>query len=128
MIHWAICQTAAGYALGSNISASLSLSFFGATATYKSFLRRTQILRESFSTNIKKLYHKKLKSCCMLDNNQKGHPMQFQRHGSSNKFVKVTGIAMKEYIHHAYDKTKNTISRVMSKLHMLNSQSRHHWA
>ena len=101
LIHWAICQTAAGYAVGSNISTSLSLSYFGATATYKSFLRRTKIPRDSFITNIKQLYQKQLKSCCMLDNNQKGHPIQFQRYGSSNKFVKVTGIAMREYIYHA---------------------------
>ena len=106
LIHWEIFHTAAGYAVGSNISTSLSLSYFGATATYKSFLRRTKIPRDSFITNIKQLYQKQLKSCCMLDNNQKGHPMQFQRYGSSNKFVKVTGIAMREYIHHAYDKTQ----------------------
>ena len=32
-----------------------------------------------------------LKTVWMLDNNQKGHPKKFQRFGSSNRFVKVTG-------------------------------------
>ncbi len=33
--------------------------------------------------------------CCM-DNNQRGHPMKFQRNGVSNRFVKVTGRIIKE--------------------------------
>ena len=36
------------------------------------------------------------KTVWMLDNNQRGHPLKFQRFGSSNKFVKVTGRTSKQ--------------------------------
>ena len=46
--------------------------------------------------------HNLLQKCnttvCCLDNNQKGHPLKFQRYGVSNKFVKVTGNVIKECI------------------------------
>ena len=32
-----------------------------------------------------------------LDNNQKGHPMKYQRFGKSNRFVKVTGCVLKKF-------------------------------
>ena len=31
------------------------------------------------------------KTVWTLDNNQRGHPLKYQRYGSSNNFVKVTG-------------------------------------
>ena len=38
------------------------------------------------------------KSVWMMDNNQKGHPKKFQRFGSSNRFVKVTGRTIRNCI------------------------------
>ena len=34
----------------------------------------------------------------MLDNNQRGHPLKYQRFGSSNNFVKVTGRTSRQCI------------------------------
>ena len=31
------------------------------------------------------------KTVCTLENNKKGHPLKYQRYGSSNNFIKVTG-------------------------------------
>ena len=48
--------------------------------------------------NIHQLLQDQDTTVCCLDNNQKGHPLKYQRFGQSNKFVKVTGSVIKECI------------------------------
>ena len=99
-IHWAMISAAAAYGRGASTINSYTSSscFFAHSTRIKTFLLKTKEWRDNMETTLnKKLSHIKNFMCC-LDNNQKGHPLKYQRFGSSNKFVKVTGFIVKEFI------------------------------
>ena len=63
----------------------------------KMIMRNTQRFCDKQVNSIKRILSKENSMWFMLDNNQKGHPLIFQRFGSSNKFVKITVMAIREY-------------------------------
>ena len=56
----------------------------------KTFLRTVQPYGNAMLNKIQSMLSSMNHTCVTLDNNQKGHPLKYQRFGSSNQFVKVT--------------------------------------
>ena len=68
----------------------------GVTSSYATITRKITPLNMNFDENMKKLSSIHHKFVAIIDNNQKGNNMRYQRNWSSNKFVKVTGRMFKE--------------------------------
>ena len=66
-------------------------TYLGVSSTKQTFVRVVKPYVNSIFFNITIGLRSLLKTVWMLDNTQKGHPKKFQRFGSSNQFVKVTG-------------------------------------
>jgi hypothetical protein len=96
--HWGMVSAAASYGRGGGKVNNAASTFFGHSTTIKTFLNKTKQWRDEMEEQIHLLLRDKNKSVCCLDNNQKGHPLKYQRFGRSNKFVKVTGSVIKEFI------------------------------
>ena len=96
MPYWALVSAADAYAKGSGEKAIRTTIHSGYSTTISTFLRKTSLWRESMPDLIQKELKNKTKFVCCLDNNQKGYPLKFQRDGTSNKFVKVTGTCLRE--------------------------------
>ena len=91
MINWAIISAGANYGRGLGDMVNRRSTYLGASSTTRSFLRCVKPHADKMLSNIAIRLSHVLKTCWTLDNNQKGHPKKFQRFGSSNRFVKVTG-------------------------------------
>jgi hypothetical protein len=100
LIHWALISTAASYGRGRTKNSGLVTSscFFAHSTTIKTFIQKTKLLRENMNNKVHHSLAHTTNFMCCLDNNQKGNPRKYQRYGSSNKFVKVTGYIIKEFI------------------------------
>ena len=66
-------------------------SHFGFSCMLGTFLKHVRPLGLLMNETVSKLVCGEAWLCAAMDNNQKGHPLNFQRYGSSNKFFKVTG-------------------------------------
>ena len=95
---WGMVTTASAYSRGKQ--ASLTNSFFGNSTTLATFLRHTKQWREEMIDSIKDCLKTENDIVCCIDNNQKGHNIKYQRFGSSNKYVKVTGCIIKQYMYY----------------------------
>ena len=72
-------------------------TFFGNATTISIFMRRTRLWRQNMILAIYLRLEDEMNIVACLDNNQKGHPMKYQRFGKSNRFVKVTGCVLKKF-------------------------------
>lgn len=91
MICWAIISSGANYGRGIGKIVNRRATYIGASATTQTFLRTVKPSGDSMLQNVAKCLSKVDKTVWTLDNNQIGHPLKYQRYGSSNNFVKVTG-------------------------------------
>ena len=66
-------------------------TYLAASTTTHTFLRTVNPFGNAMIDNITATLMHLNKTVWMLDNNQRGHSLKFQRFGSSNNFVKVTG-------------------------------------
>ena len=98
MPYWALVSAADAYAKGSGEKSIRTTIHSGYSTTISTFLRKTSTWRDEMPTKMKTLLQNKKKFVCCLDNNQKGYPLKFQRGGTSNKFVKVTGTCLRQCI------------------------------
>ena len=102
IMNWAIISACANYGRGCGDMVNRRSTYLGGSATTQSFLRHVKPHIETMLSTIAINLSGLLKTVWMLDNNQKGHPKKFQRYGSSNRFVKVTGRTSRKCIlsHH----------------------------
>ena len=98
MINWAVVSAGANYGRGSGDMVSRRATYLGASSTIRSFLRFVKPHATDMLDNVQKRLSQLQKTVWTLDNNQKGHPMKFQRYGSSNCFAKVTGRTVRNAI------------------------------
>lgn len=98
MPYWALVSAADAYAKGSGEKSIRTTIHSGYSTTISTFLRKTAVWREQMPSKMNTILKNRKKHVCCLDNNQKGYPLKFQRGGSSNKFVKVTGTCIRECI------------------------------
>ena len=91
MLNWAIISSGANYGRGLGDMVNRRSTYLGASATTQTYLKVVKPFGDAMLSNIAIRLSGLSKTVWMLDNNQKGHPKKFQRFGSSNKFVKVTG-------------------------------------
>ena len=73
-------------------------TYLGASTTTQTFLRSVKPYGNAMVESITSTLSHVNKTVWILDNNQRGHPLKFQRFGSSNNFVKVTGRTSKRCI------------------------------
>ena len=107
-INWGMVATAANYGRGHGNSNTTQSTYFGVSTTLPTFLNKTNSLRENMTTNIHNYLKEETKFFCCIDNNQKGHSLKYQRYGTSNKFIKVTGSVIKKFIHVDMEHTFNS--------------------
>jgi hypothetical protein len=86
------------YGKGHGRSIVNTLSFCGHSISIQMLMNNTKKRRDEMPEKIHLLLRDKDGFVCALDNNQKGHPLKYQRNGTSNKFVKVTGTYIKEFL------------------------------
>ena len=98
MINWAIISAGANYGRGLGDMVNRRSTYLGASSTAQSFLRTIKPYADTMLSNIAIRLSQLQKTVWTLDNNQKGHPEKFQRFGSSNTFVKVTGRTVRECV------------------------------
>ena len=60
-------------------------------------MRRTRLWRQNMILAIYLRLEDEMNIVACLDNNQKGHPMKYQRFGTFNWFIKVTGCVLKKF-------------------------------
>ena len=97
MKHWAMISAAANYGRGIGEIVNRRATYLGASTTTQTFLRSVKPYGSTMIDNITSKLSQVNKTVWMLDNNQRGHPLKFQRFGSSNNFVKVTGRTSHHY-------------------------------
>ena len=98
MKHWAMISAGANYGRGIGEIVNRRATYLGASTTTQTFLRAVKPYGNAMIENITSTLSHVNKTVWMLDNNQRGHPLKFQRYGSSNNFVKVTGRTSKQCI------------------------------
>ena len=91
MKHWAMISAGANYGRGIGEIVNRRATYLGASTTTQTFIRTVRPFGDAMTANVTKTLEQVDKTVWMLDNNQRGHPLKFQRFGSSNNFVKVTG-------------------------------------
>ena len=98
MKHWAMISAGANYGRGIGEIVNRRATYLGASTTTQTFLRSVKAYGDAMIDSITSTLSHVNKTVWMLDNNQRGHPLKFQRFGSSNNFVKVTGRTSKRCI------------------------------
>ena len=96
MKHWAMISAAANYGRGIGEIVNRRATYLGASTTTQTFLRSVKPYGITMIDNITSTLSRVNKTVWILDNNQRGYPLKFQRFGSSNNFVKVTGRTSKQ--------------------------------
>ena len=104
--YWGLINSCSIYGKGGGKGKSQTTSFFGHSVCNSTFMRKTKVWREDLSSSIHMKWKDEPKVLCCLDNNQKGHPLKFQRYGKSNKYVKVTGSVLINYHYCCIDAMK----------------------
>lgn len=103
-------HTAASCVMGSTRVLNIQCSMFGTGTSLKTMMKNSQTFHDKQVNSIKRILSQENSMFFMLDNNQKGHSLTFQKFGSSHTFVKVTGTATREYCQHSYiHKTYDTV-------------------
>ena len=74
--------------------------------------------RKSFWEYIINIHNRVSKFFYCIYNNQKGYLLKYQRYGTSNEFVKVTGSVIKRFIHVQMD--TNFFTKVLPLLPLIN--------
>ena len=72
-------------------------TYIGASTTTQTFLRAVRPYGDKMIEHVTAILVHCIKNMWMLNNNQRGHPFKFQRFGSSNTFVKVTGRTSRKF-------------------------------
>ena len=91
MKNWAMISSGANYGRGIGEIVNRRSTYLGASTTTQTFLKTVRPYGDQMIERVTRTLSKCKKTVWMLDNNQRGHPLKFQRFGSSNTFVKVTG-------------------------------------
>ena len=94
---WGMVTAGAGYARGE--CNTQNQTFFGNSTTTSTFMKRTKYWRESMEESI----HLRLKNensiVACINNNQKGFSLKYQRCGTANNYIKVTGCVIKSFFY-----------------------------
>ena len=90
-IHYAIVSAGACYGRGISGKALKHSTHAGISSNMQSMLNRVKHLNSNMNKKIQEMMLNKKYFVVALDNNQKGHNRKYQRDGSSNDFIKVTG-------------------------------------
>ena len=96
LVHFAMISTSASYGQGISSNALMHLTSSGLSCTYNTMMKKLKEMNHNMNDVITQSLSKKKHFVIVLDNNQKGNCKKFQRNGSSNEFVKVTGRFFKE--------------------------------
>ena len=91
MKNWAMISSGANYGRGVGEIVNRRATYLGASTTTRTFLKTVRPYGDQMIERVTETLSNCNKTVWMLDNNQRGHPLKFQRFGSSNTFVKVTG-------------------------------------
>ena len=73
-------------------------TYLGASTTTKTCIRVVKPFGDQIIDKVTSTLSRVNKTVWMLDNDQRGHPLKFQRFGSSNKFMKVKGRTLKQCV------------------------------
>jgi hypothetical protein len=91
LVHFGIVNTGACYARGLT-SKALTLSIHsGISTTYNTMMIKIKEYADSMDKKLMDLLSQHNRFVVVMDNNQKGHPIKYQRGGNSNDFIVVTG-------------------------------------
>ena len=108
LISWGMVTAGSGYARGE--CNNYNQTFFGHSTTTSTFMKRMKYWRDKMEESI----HLRLKNeqniVACIDNNQKGFSLKYQRCGSSNNYVKVTGCVIKRF--HYVNEIPQTIQNI----------------
>ena len=91
LVHFAMISTGASYVQGISSNALMHLTSSGLLCTYNTMMKKLKEMNHNMNNVITQSLSKKEHFVIVLDNNRKGNSKKFQRNGSSNEFVKVTG-------------------------------------
>ena len=95
---WGMITAGAVYARGRN--SVDNKSFFGNSTTVSTFMKRTKYWRENMNSYIHQTLSNEASIVACIDNNQKGFGLKYQRFGSSNNYIKVTGCVIKRHLNY----------------------------
>ena len=98
MMNWAIICAGANYGRGLGDMINRQATYLGALSTTQLCLNYVKPFAKTMLSTIANRLSQLQKTVWTLDNNQRGHPKKFQRFGSSNRFVKVTGRTIRNCI------------------------------
>jgi hypothetical protein len=90
-IHYAIVSAASCYGRGISTKSLLHSTHSGISSNINTMLNKVNLLNRNMNEKISSILKPMKYFVAALDNNQRGHNVKFQRGGSSNAFVKVTG-------------------------------------
>ena len=99
MPFWGMVAAADAYAKGDGEKSICTSVHSGYSTTISTFLSKTKEWRKDMPNQISSELKNETKFVCCLGNNQKGFPMKYQRNGYSNRYIKVTAMCIKEFIH-----------------------------
>ena len=97
MKHWARISSGANYGRDIGEIVNRGATYLGASTTTQTFLRIVRPYGNTMIDNVTETLRSRHKTVWMLDNNQRGHPLKFQRVRRSNKIVNVTGRMSREF-------------------------------
>ena len=91
LIHFAIVSAAATYGRGISSVQLLHCTHAGISSSIKTMLTKIKPYNMNAPSKIQNALKNHTSIVAMMDNNQKGNNMKFQRNGRSNKFITITG-------------------------------------
>ena len=96
LVHFSMISTGASYGQGISSNALVYLTSSGLSCSFKTMMKKLKAMNYNMNDVITQSLSSKKHFVIVLDNNQKGNCKKYQRNGSSNEFVKVTGRFFKE--------------------------------
>ena len=91
MVHWVMISAGANYARSIGEIMNRKATYLGTSTTTQTYLITVKPRADTMIMNVTNILFYINKTIWTLDNNQRGHPLKYQRFGSSNSLVKVTG-------------------------------------
>ena len=96
LVYFSMISTGASYGHGVSSNGLIHLTSSGLSCTYKTMMKKLKEFNHNMDEVITKCLSTMKHYVIVLDNNQKGNVKKYQRNGSSNEFVKVTGRFFRE--------------------------------
>ena len=98
MTSQAMISAGANYTRGVGDIVNRRATLLGASTILRNFLRKVALYGQLMENNVTNTLSCVDKTVWTLDNNQLGHPLKYQRFGSSNDLIKATGCTCRECI------------------------------